>query len=533
MKYLSALLFACLLSTGFAQNDFDFFATTDNFFATHCSNGKVDYSSVKSDQNLPTLIEYVASNASPIGLEKSYLINVYNLFVISKISSHYPVGSPMDDSGFFTDKSFDLNGKKTSLDYLENGILRKEHSDPRLHFSLVCGAIGCPPITNFAYREDLLETQLDQQARLALNNDQFVYSMDDNKSIYLSEIFNWYKEDFGKNKKEVIAYINGFRSEDFDENYRIQYYPYDWTLNDAAALAIVNEDIDILPILGGTNLQQFTAGSLLGKGKADITLFNTMYTENHQIWKGQEFSGYRSTFMTHLLQVTYGITKSKRINVGLDVSFRSSGQSTDSTISGIAPAFAYKNAPDSRVGVTSLGIRVKVQPFKNVADFSIQSTFSMPTIEHPEGYYPTDASQNLFWADWDRNTWWNQIFYTKTYGDFQLFTEMDFLFRFRRNEAQIGMLDLPASVFLSYFPTKRITLYAMTQHVHRFTNNIDPDNPIVTDWVIPMNYTASGIGFKYQVLPNLNLEFLYTNFWRGRNSGLGNTFNFGVKFLTR
>ena len=110
---------------------------------------------------------------------------------------------------------------------------------------------------------------------------------------------------------------------------------------------------------------------------------------------------------------------------------------------------------------------------------------------------------------------------------------MDFLFRFKRNESQIGMLDLPASVFLSYFPTKRITFYAMTQHVHRYTNNIDPDNPIVTDWVVPMNYTASGVGFKYQVLSNLNIELLYTNFWRGRNSGLGNTFNLGIKFLTK
>ncbi|MCJ8291781.1 MAG: DUF547 domain-containing protein [Crocinitomicaceae bacterium] len=534
MKYFSSLIFVITISSGFTQSTFDFFNSVDNLFATHCVDGKVDYTALKSDPDLPILIEFAASNASPAGLEKSYLINVYNLFVISKITSSYPVGSPMDDSGFFTDKSFTLDGKKISLDHLENGILRKEHTDPRLHFSLVCGAIGCPPITNFAYREGQLDTQLDQQAKLALNNDQFVYSVDESKNIYLSEIFNWYGEDFGKNKKEVLAYINGFRSEKFDDSYRVQYYPYDWTLNDAAAgVSSINETPLIAIKEGSTSLQQFTAGSLLRKGRADITLFNTMYTENHQVWKGQAASGYRATFMTHLLQVTYGITKNKRINVGLDISFRSSGRSSDSTFSGVAPAFAYKNAPDSRVGITSVGVRVKVQPFKNVADFSIQSTFSIPTIEHPEGYYTADASQNLYWADWDRNIWWNQIFYTKTFGDFQLFTEMDFLFRFKRNESQIGMLDLPASVFLSYFPTNRITLYAMTQHVHRFTNDIDPDNPIVTDWVIPMNYTASGVGFKYQVLPNLNLEFLYTNFWRGRNSGLGNTFNLGIKFLTK
>ena len=237
--------------------------------------------------------------------------------------------------------------------------------------------------------------------------------------------------------------------------------------------------------------------------------------------------------MTHLLQVTYGITKNKRVNIGFDLTFRSSGFSTDSTFSGIGNAFTYENTPESRIGITSAGLRVKVQPFKHVADFTIQSTFSLPTIKHPEGFYTANSEDNLSWADWDRYTWWNQFFYAKTYGDFQLFAEMDFLFRFKRNESQIGMLDLPASVFLSYFPTKRITLYAMTQHVQRYTNNIDPDNPIITDWVIPMNYTASGLGFKYQVLPNLNIELLYTNFWRGRNTGLGNTFNLGIKFLTK
>jgi len=534
MKIFSALLFSLFTSVVLSQNDFDFFTMADSFFGTHCADGKVHYTAAKSDPNLPKLIEYIGTHPSPEGEEKAYLINVYNLFVISKIADSYPVGSPMDDSGFFTDKTFNLNGEQISLDHLENGIIRKEHTDPRLHFTLVCGALGCPPITDFAYRQELLDMQLDQQTKLALNDTYFIHSVEDNETIYLSEIFDWYEEDFGKNKKEVVAYINGFRTDKFDENYKVQYYPYDWTLNDANLPTIKdNGPHTTAPTNNGINLQTFTAGSLLSKGQADFTLFNTIYTESKQLWKGDRISGYRSTFMTHLLQVTYGITKNKRFNIGFDLSFRSSGNSTDSTFSGVAPAFSYTNSPDSRVGITSAGLRVKVQPFKHVADFSIQSTFTVPTIQHPEGLYTSNPDENLYWADWDRYTWWNQIFYSKTWGKFQLFTEFDLLFRFRRNESQIGMLDLPTSAFLSFFPTKNITIYAMTQHVHRFTNDIDPDNPVITDWVIPMNYTASGIGFKYQILSNLNIELLYTNFWRGRNSGLGNTFNLGVKFLTK
>lgn len=533
MKQLTTLFIILFSSFGFTQSDFDFFAQADAFLGKYCSNGKVDYAAAQADETLPALIQYIGENPLPAGKEKAYLINTYNLFVISKITQRYPIGSPMDDSGFFTDKTFTMNGEPLSLDHLENGILRKKHTDPRLHFVLVCGATGCPPITNFAYQPEQLEQQLDQQTRLAINNDQFIYADSNEKTIYLSEIFNWYAEDFGKNTKEVIAYINTFRKEPFDASYSVNYYSYDWTLNDARIHSIRDAGPHTTNSIASTNLQTFTAGSLLRKGQFDFTLFNTMYTENKQLWMGNRISGYRATFMTHLLQVTYGITKNKRLNIGFDISFRSSGNSNDSTFAGIAPAFAYTNAPDSRVGITSAGVRVKVQPFRNVNDFSIQSTFSIPTIQHPEGLYTATPEDNLYWADWDRYTWWNQFFYSKTWGKLQLFTELDLWFRFKRNESQIGMLDLPVSAFLSYFPTKKITVYAMTQHVHRYTNNIDPNNPVVTDWVVPMNYTASGIGFKYQVLSNLNIELLYTNFWRGRNSGLGNTFNLGIKFLTK
>ena len=86
MKYFASLLFVCVLSTGFSQSDFDFFTSADNFFKTHCSNGRVNYAAVKSDANLPKLIEYIQANPSPSGQEKAYLINVYNLFVISNIA---------------------------------------------------------------------------------------------------------------------------------------------------------------------------------------------------------------------------------------------------------------------------------------------------------------------------------------------------------------------------------------------------------------------------------------------------------------
>lgn len=570
-----------IMSSSYGQVHNDFFNRADVFFKMYTKDGRVNYQALRENTaDLDWLVDYLATETIESTTRKAYLINAYNILVIDQLVDHPKlVDSPMKIAGFFDNKSGMIEGKKVSLNALENEMIRPIYNDPRVHFVLVCGGLGCPPIASYAYRPANLDIQMNHQTKLAFNSGDFVYADVDKKSIYLSQIFNWYQSDFGASSKEVVAYINSFKTEPFNAAHKVKYYDYDWTINNAIFDIIPVEidepelphkdevynpngekkdndsvepmdtpkDVEVIDEVldkadpveislpsNAVNLQTFTAGSLLGKGKFDFTLFNTLYTENRNLWQGQEYTGYRATFVTHLAQVTYGITESKRINVGLDINFKNSGRaSVDSTYGGISNAFAYANNDSARVGITSLGARIKVQPFKTVSNFSIQSTLFMPTIRHPEGFQDPEGLDNLYWADWDRITWWNQLFMDKTFGDFQVFAELDFLFRFKRYDSQIGMLDMPASVFVSYFPTDKITLYGMTQHVARFTNNINGHDPIVTDWVIPMNYTASGVGFKYQLLSNLNIEALYTNFWRGKNSGLGETFNIGIKFLTR
>ena len=531
---LSISIFISILS--FSQDHSDFETNVDVFFKKYCFGGLVDYKAVKDDDSMGDLLAYIAKDKITSNSEnlEAYYINVYNLFVIYKMAENYPVSSPNDISGFFTSNLFTLDGKKTSLNNIEK-VIAAPLQEPRFHFVMVCGALSCPPITNFSYTQKNVHEQMDKQTVLALNNPKFVYQVDEEKTIYLSEIFKWYKTDFGKTSKEVVDYINNYREIDFNTSYKIKYYPYNWIINDKTnARPGINLDSDVSELNeepNSINLQYYTAGSLLAKGKMDITLFNAMYTENRSNWKGENFSGFRTTFVSHLLQLTIGTSKNKRINLGLDLNFKSSGSSTDSKFSGVKNAFTYKNNDSSRVGIASVGLRIKLQPFKAVPNFTMQSTVTGPTIKHPEGINSA-TEQNLMWAEWNRIQWWNQFFYTKDFGKFQLFTEIDLLYRFRINNQQIGMLDVPVSAFLSYFPTNKVTIYAMTQHLQRFTNDIDQNVP-QTDWVIPASYTASGIGLKYQLKSNLNIELLYTNFWQAKNAGFGQTFNIGIKYLTK
>ncbi len=528
-KFLLALVAVMPLAIHAQISNFDdFFERTDAFLFEHVSFGRVDYKEMDAPE-LDTLMEFIGTadyESVDSDTRKAFLINAYNLIVINQVVENYPISSPMDVTGFFEVNTYKVGGEDITLNHLENNIMRAKYPDPRYHFVLVCGAIDCPPIDNKAYKSETLDQHLTSRTANALNNAGFVY--EEEGTVYLSQIFQWYGTDFGKKDSEVLDYINGFRTTPF-QGTKVEYYDYDWSLNEVNVLQAVpmNTPGSVPEGDNVTNLQTFTAGSLLGKGQMDYTMFNTVYTQTRGVWLGNEFSGTRETFMTSLLQFSIGVDKKRRINVGLDLNLRASGRTQDTTAAGVTAPFAFSNTDSTRVGLTSVGLRAKVAPFKTVKDLSIQTTVYIPTITNPEG---SNVTQSLYWADWDRVTMWNQIFYTKTWNKFQLFTEIDALIRFKYRNNQISHIDMPMTVIGSYFPTSKWTLYGIAQHTPRSTFDFEQAN---TDWVIPANWTSLGAGLKYQPMSNLTIELLYTNFVRGANTGLGSTFNLGIKYLTK
>ena len=62
-----------------------------------------------------------------------------------------------------------LFGQSLTLNNLEHDIIRKDYPDPRIHFALVCAALGCPPLRDEPYLADRLNEQLDAQARECLD----------------------------------------------------------------------------------------------------------------------------------------------------------------------------------------------------------------------------------------------------------------------------------------------------------------------------------------------------------------------------
>lgn len=208
------------------------FDRIEAFLEKYVSDGEVNYSAMLLNNELSLIIEEIEtadiSNLKP-SVQKAFYINAYNLNVISKIINQKSIGSVMDIDGFFDDIDIIVAGRKLSLNGLEKNMIFRKFDDSRLHFVLVCGAKGCPPLASFAYRPDELDVQLDKRTRAAIANEYFVKLVGD--SLRVTQLFNWYKSDFGGSDVSIIEYINSFKKNKVSTSLDLQFTDYDWSLN--------------------------------------------------------------------------------------------------------------------------------------------------------------------------------------------------------------------------------------------------------------------------------------------------------------
>ncbi|KQC31044.1 DUF547 domain-containing protein [Flagellimonas eckloniae] len=238
MNYRKTLItFLCfsISGLGFAQSTSTFFTKTDIFLTTYVKDGRVAYKDIKNNPaSLNELLEMAKGISVSVNDAKTYQafwINGYNLSVIKGIIENYPIKSPLDKAGFFDKITYEIGGKKITLNDIENKLLRANFpKEARFHFVLVCAGLGCPPIIDKAYLPDTLESQLQRQTELALNDSNFIQIK--GKKVNLSQIFEWYTNDFTQDGKSLVDFVNQYRKEKIDIKTKVGYYPYDWTLNE-------------------------------------------------------------------------------------------------------------------------------------------------------------------------------------------------------------------------------------------------------------------------------------------------------------
>ena len=211
---------------------------TSAYFAKFVDdNGNVNYGAIKRNPlELKALVKryetFDASGATAPDREAFYL-NAYNVLVINQVVAHYPAESVQKIPGFFDKNLVTVAGEKLTLNDLEAKKLREPFHDPRVHFALVCGAKGCPRLNRQAFVGNQVDAQLTVQARKVLQNPRFIRVNEAAKKVQISEIFKWYEPEFKASGKTGLVYVNQFRDgKAIPATYAVDYYAYDWSLND-------------------------------------------------------------------------------------------------------------------------------------------------------------------------------------------------------------------------------------------------------------------------------------------------------------
>ena len=248
-------------ASAFRHDDFD------RFLARHVDTlGRIDYQRAREDRaDLDRYLEALAG-ASPDraparfpgqAARLAYWLNAYNASVIDLVLDHYPIGSVRDvrppvllrflprGAGFFFLERVELGGRRISLYTLENRVIRKRFSDPRIHFALNCASASCPRLPAEAFRPAQLEDQLRREAARFLAEPRNVRIDLEARRISLSSIFDWYRGDFERSAKDRS--LRGYLAEALApelagtlarcDDCGLDFVPYDWSLNDQPRMA--------------------------------------------------------------------------------------------------------------------------------------------------------------------------------------------------------------------------------------------------------------------------------------------------------
>ena len=503
------IFLAFISSNGFAQNiNQKFFQDTDSFLKEHVENELFDYAKAKNSNELKALIASIEnadlSNATD-ATKKAFYINAYNLHVINAIAKAYPITSVQSIAGFFDKIKVTTAGESFTLNNLEKERLLTVYQDARLHFVLVCGALDCPPITNVAYQPELLEQQLDQQTKLALDNTAFLKV--NRNELGLSQIFKWYPNDFGGNPKGFINFINQYKTYAVPTTSKISYYDYDWTLNGPTPKKTITSSPNPKK---KKNANRYVVSSTIAEGSIEVKIFNNLYTQQTG---SKESLTDRATFFTTALSFLYGLNN--RFNIGVSSRYRR--VDNDILPSSALGVFNTIESGSSRQGLTAIGPQIRYAPIEQWSNFSIQSEFVFSIGKDLAG----SATQP--YIDWTGASWNTRLFNDLSIGsNFSLFTELSFFLEDigSSSKGHINRFSTPATLIFSYSLNPKTIFYTL--------GGFSPF------WQEDFNYfTQVGVGAKYQFTPKFELELLVTDFsnnFLNDTGGKAATYNIGIRF---
>ena len=187
------------------------------------SLAKVDFEALSRDEKL------------------ALLINAYNAFTIELILEYWNDGklrkiTDIPTARRWVDERWNVGGNIWSLDQIEHEQIRPKFKEPRIHWAVVCAAIGCPPLRSEAYIGARLDAQLADQGRIVHAHERWLRFDAEANIIHLTMLYNWYGDDFVQTDGSVLQHAAKFvpalrAALEADRPPGIRWIEYDWSLN--------------------------------------------------------------------------------------------------------------------------------------------------------------------------------------------------------------------------------------------------------------------------------------------------------------
>ena len=171
----------------------------------------------------------------------AYWINIYNALTVQTVSHYYPISTIQEiniSPGLFSVGPWGANlitikNTPLTLDDINNRIIRPIWNDPRTQYALNNASVGAPNLSRKAYQGYILEEQLNTATATYVNSLRGV-SVIEGKLI-LSKLYDWYEEDFGGTKQDIIIHLLQFAKEPLLSQLKhintIDNYVYNWHIN--------------------------------------------------------------------------------------------------------------------------------------------------------------------------------------------------------------------------------------------------------------------------------------------------------------
>lgn len=222
----------------------------DRLLRAHVRDGLVDYDAFARAPEFPRYLAQLAATdpaTLPRAEQLALWINAYNAYTIAQINAHGERSSIkninkslglVSTGGAWRERMATVGGVRYTLDEIEHQRIRPVYREARIHFALVCAAIGCPPLRSEAYVASRLDAQLDDQARQFLRASPAKNRVDaSSNTVYLSRIFDWYGTDFAPDRAGLLRWLARYWPPGAERSLlergaaRVQWTTYDWSLN--------------------------------------------------------------------------------------------------------------------------------------------------------------------------------------------------------------------------------------------------------------------------------------------------------------